>query len=121
MEQYLIDTNIVSDYFSASLPESGLLFLDGIVDAIPILSVITQIELLCWNTNKTIEHWVECFVADSIIMDITPDIVRKCVTIRKGKKIKTPDAIIAGYFGDVDPRFGDVDPPHRKWFNEQIT
>ena len=95
MEQYLIDTNIVSDYFSASLPETGLLFLDGIIDAIPILSVITQIELLCWNTNKTIEHWVECFVADSIIMDITPDIVRKCVTIRKGKKIKTPDAIIA--------------------------
>jgi hypothetical protein len=26
-----------------------------------------------------------------------------------------------GYFSDVDPRFGDVDPPHRKWFNEQIT
>jgi predicted nucleic acid-binding protein len=95
MEQYLIDTNIVSDYFSASLPETGLLFMDGIIDAIPILSVITQIELLCWNTNETIEHQIEYFIADSIIMDITPDVIRNCVNIRKGKKIKTPDAIIA--------------------------
>jgi predicted nucleic acid-binding protein len=95
MEQYLIDTNIVSDYFSASLPETGLLFLDGIIDAIPLLSVITQIELLCWNTNETTEHRVECFIGDSIILDITPDVIRNCVHIRKGKRIKTPDAIIA--------------------------
>ena len=24
-----------------------------------------------------------------------------------------------GYFGDADPHFGDIDPPHRKWFKEQ--
>ena len=47
MEQYLIDTNVVSDYFSASLPANGLLFMDSVIDAIPKLSVISQIELLC--------------------------------------------------------------------------
>ncbi len=26
---------------------------------------------------------------------------------------------LGGYFGDADPHFGDIDPPHRKWFKEQ--
>jgi len=33
MEQYLIDTNVISDYFSASLPENGLQFMDSVIDA----------------------------------------------------------------------------------------
>jgi len=41
MEQYLIDTNVISDYFSASLPASGLLFMDSVIDAVPNLSVIS--------------------------------------------------------------------------------
>ena len=55
MEQYLIDTNIVSDYFSASLPSEGLKFMDSVIDAVPNLSVITQIELLCWKTEAAKE------------------------------------------------------------------
>jgi len=51
MEQYLIDTNVISDYFSASLPASGLQFMDVVIDAIPNLSIISQIELLCWKTD----------------------------------------------------------------------
>lgn len=43
MEQYLIDTNVISDYFSASLPENGLQFMDSVLDAVPKLSIITQI------------------------------------------------------------------------------
>lgn len=95
MEQYLIDTNVVSDYFSAALPEKGMLFMDEVIDDIPNLSVITQIELLCWKTNPATEKNVESFIADSNILDISPDVIRHCVNIRKGKKIKTPDAIIA--------------------------
>lgn len=30
MEQYLIDTNVVSDYFSASLSATGINFLDTV-------------------------------------------------------------------------------------------
>jgi hypothetical protein len=52
MERYLIDTNVVSDYFSASLPASGLQFMDSVIDVVPNLSVITQIELLCWKTEN---------------------------------------------------------------------
>jgi predicted nucleic acid-binding protein len=32
---------------------------------------------------------------DSTVLNITPDVVAACVRLRKGKKIKTPDAIIA--------------------------
>ena len=31
MEQFLIDTNVVSDYFSASLSDAGMLFLDTVI------------------------------------------------------------------------------------------
>jgi predicted nucleic acid-binding protein len=95
MEQYLIDTNIVSDYLSASLPVRGMVFLDRVIDAIPNLSVISQIELLCWNTDDTTALSVQNFITDSIVLDINSDIIAYCVSIRKGKKIKTPDAIIA--------------------------
>jgi predicted nucleic acid-binding protein len=53
MGQYLIDTNVVSDYLSASFNSAGILFMDTVIDSIPQISVITQIELLCWKA-KTI-------------------------------------------------------------------
>jgi predicted nucleic acid-binding protein len=95
MERYLIDTNVVSDYFSASLPASGLQFMDSVIDAVPNLSVITQIELLCWKTDTAKEQQVKDFISDSSILDITTDVITHCVNIRRNKKIKTPDAIIA--------------------------
>jgi predicted nucleic acid-binding protein len=95
MERYLIDTNVVSDYFSASLPASGLQFMDSVIDAVPNLSVITQIELLCWKTDANKEQAVKDFISDSEVLDITPDVIMHCVIIRRNKKIKTPDAIIA--------------------------
>lgn len=95
MEQYLIDTNVVSDYLSASFSGRGMDLMDQAIDAIPIISVITQIELLCWNTDDVTTENVKNFIADSVVLDISPDVVAHCVNLRKGKKIKTPDAIIA--------------------------
>ncbi len=95
MERYLIDSNVVSDYFSASFPAGGLQFMDSVIDAVPNLSVITQIELLCWKTDTSKEQRVKDFITDSEILDITPDVISHCVSIRRNKKIKTPDAIIA--------------------------
>lgn len=95
MERYLIDTNVVSDYFSASLPATGLLFMDSVIDVIPNLSVITQIELLCWKTDIAKEQAVKDFISDSEILEITPNVISYCVNIRRDKKVKTPDAIIA--------------------------
>jgi predicted nucleic acid-binding protein len=95
MEQYLIDTNVVSDYFSASFSPAGMALMDTAIDAIPNISIITQIELLCWNTDEATVENVKGFIADSVVLDISPDVIAHCVALRKGKKIKTPDAIIA--------------------------
>jgi hypothetical protein len=95
MEQYLIDTNVVSDYFSASFSVNGMDFMNTVIDTVPNISVITQIELLSWNADTPTEQKVKSFADDSIVLNITQDIVIQCVNIRKRKKIKTPDAIIA--------------------------
>ncbi|MCB9310019.1 MAG: type II toxin-antitoxin system VapC family toxin [Lewinellaceae bacterium] len=95
MEQYLIDTNVVSDYLSASFPTAGMTLMDAAIDAIPNISIITQIELLCWKTDKDTEQSIKDFISDSVILDINSDVVTHCVSLRKGIKIKTPDAIIA--------------------------
>jgi len=95
MERYLIDTNVVSDYLSASLPIRGMAFMDKVIDEVPNISIITQIELLCWKTDQDTERNVKNFNNDSIILDITPDVISWCVLIRRSQKIKLPDAIIA--------------------------
>lgn len=95
MEQYLIDTNAISDYFSATLTEKGLLFMDSVINDVPNLSIISQIELLCWKTDSVKEQKVKEFIDDSVILDINSDVITQIVSIRRSKKIKTPDAIIA--------------------------
>ena len=69
--------------------------MDSVIDAVPNLSVISQIELLCWKTDASKEQRVKDFIADSTIFDITPGVISRCVNIRRNKKVKTPDAIIA--------------------------
>jgi predicted nucleic acid-binding protein len=88
MERYLIDTNVVSDYFSASFFTVSMQFMDTVFDSIPNLSVITQIELLCWKTGGTTEQKVKDFIDDSIVLNITSNVIAECVKLRKGKKIK---------------------------------
>jgi predicted nucleic acid-binding protein len=94
MEQYLMDTNVISDYFSRSFSDAGMAFMDVAIDAIPNLSVITQIELLCWKTDLVTEQKIKDFIGETIILNISSDIILHCVALRKNKKIKTPDAII---------------------------
>ena len=90
-----MDTNIVSDYFSASFSVDGIALMDTVIDAVPKISVITQIELLCWQKDADTEQKIKNFIADSVVLDISPEVIVQCVNLRKGKKIKIPDAIIA--------------------------
>lgn len=95
MEQHLIDTNVVSDYLSASFPDAGMVLMDKAIDAIPNISIITQIELLCWKADDITAQNVNDFIVDCVVLNITPYVIAHCVNLRKSKKIKTPDAIIA--------------------------
>jgi predicted nucleic acid-binding protein len=96
MGEYLIDTNLISGYFSETLSVSALDFLGKVIDNVPNLSVITEIEALSWiNADKDKERILREFIGDSTILGVTPQVVQQCVSIRRSRKIKTPDAIIA--------------------------
>jgi predicted nucleic acid-binding protein len=96
MGQYLIDNNIISHYFSESFSENAMIFISEVIDNIPNISVITEIEALSWiNPNKSKEKIIKEFISDANVIFIDSKIVSECVKIRRSKKIKTPDAIIA--------------------------
>jgi predicted nucleic acid-binding protein len=96
MGQYLIDNNVISNYFSGLFSKKGMDFIAEVIDQIPNISVITEIEALSWiNTDKSKEKIIEDFIQDANILALTPDTVLQCVKIRRSQKIKTPDAIIA--------------------------
>ena len=96
MGQYLIDNNAVSSYFSGTFTEKGMRFMADVFDQTPIISVITEIEALSWiNPDKSKEQIVKSFVQDANVLALTPAIVAQCVSIRRSRKIKTPDAIMA--------------------------
>ena len=68
--------------------------LDSVVDKVPNISIITVIELLSW-THPEIEVQLRGFVEDANVADLDIEVVKRCIHIRRSKKIKVPDAIIA--------------------------
>jgi predicted nucleic acid-binding protein len=93
MGQHLIDTNIVSKYMSGLLPAEGERLISAVLDDRSQLSVITQIELLSWKSGFDVQ--IRGFVDDSLIFPLTDEVVNACVNLRRQRKIRTPDAIIA--------------------------
>jgi len=96
MVNYLIDTNVVCDYVTGTLPEKSRMCVSLIVEAGAYVSVITKIEALSWKTpNLDYLEKTDNFLRVSEILDLTPDIVAKTIELRRARRIKTPDAIIA--------------------------
>ena len=96
MGQYLIDNNAISNYFSVLFTEKGMSFMAEVLDQTPTISVITEIEALSWiNPDKSKEQIVKTFVQDANILALTPEVVAQTIRIRRSRKIKTPDAIMA--------------------------
>jgi len=69
--------------------------LDSEIDALPNFSIISKIELFCWNTDSATSQNIKDFIANGVVINIYPDVIDQCVSLHKEKKIKTPDAIIA--------------------------
>jgi predicted nucleic acid-binding protein len=90
-EKILIDTNI------------ALYLLDGdatLAKALDqkeiFLSVISEMELLSYPKITEVEiERIKAFVADCNLLELTPSIKDKTITIRRNYNLKLPDAIIA--------------------------
>ena len=95
-QQYLIDNNVIANYFSGIFSEAAMNFVARVIDQTPNISVITEIEALSWShKDRNKEIILQSFIEDSNILPLSPNVVKKCISIRRHKKIKTPDAIIA--------------------------
>ena len=93
---YLLDTNTIIHYLNASLPPSAMLFMHAVVDAQSNVSVISKIETLGYNfTDVAEKNAMEAFVNASTTLPINDEVVNQTIAIRKSKKIKLPDALIA--------------------------
>ena len=95
--KYIRDTNTVIYYLQQQFPPSSEKFMDKIVnEARPVISAITEIELLCWKsaTEKDLEV-LHNFIDDALVVELEQPIKYKTADIRKKHKIKLPDAIIA--------------------------
>lgn len=93
--QYIIDTNSVIDYLGNKLPDTGMDFMNGIVDVVPNVSVITKIEVLGFNTTDEHYQLLTNFMNDATVLDLTSNIVDATIEIRRKYKTKLPDSIIA--------------------------
>jgi hypothetical protein len=69
---YIWDTNIVIYYVQNQFPLAGELFIDELLnDHKPVISVITEIELLSWKTtNETDNLIVNNFISNSVIYEL---------------------------------------------------
>jgi len=91
-----MDNNVISNYFSGLFTVNAMDFIADVIDQIPNISVITEIEALSWiNPDKSKEAIVKEFIQDASVFGLTHDVISECVKIRRSKKIKTPDATIA--------------------------
>ena len=91
---YLLDTNVVLDFFNSKLPINAKEFISDIE---PKISFITRIELFAFHNISNVElTFLEKFVRFSIVFNkITPEIISITIYLRTKYKIKLPDAIIA--------------------------
>ena len=94
---YLLDTNTIIYFLQQQFPHGVAAFIDNLLmTAKPCFSVITEIELLCWKTASPKDiQLIQNFVKDSKVIELESSIKYVTVDIRKAKKIKLPDAIIA--------------------------
>lgn len=94
---YLWDTNTVIYYLQNQFPKNAEQFMDNILrEARPIISAITEIELLCWKTATPDDIKVlKSFIEDAHVIELERPVKDLTVDIRKRYKQKLPDAIIA--------------------------
>ena len=94
MEQnYLIDTNVVIDFFGNKLPQNGIILLKSIT---PTVSAVTQIEVLGWiNPTKEQLQPLTDFMDIATILPINEATIQQTIQLRQQLKIPLGDAIIA--------------------------
>jgi len=94
---YIWDTNTVIYYFNKQFPLAGEVFIDDLlINNKPAISVVTEIELLCWRSSSENDIVIlKKFISDAIVYELDRDVKLNTIEIRKRFNLRLPDAIIA--------------------------
>jgi toxin FitB len=91
-KKFLIDTNILLGYIGNLLPEVANTLVEDIISQEFNISVINYIEVLGHSSaTKDISDFLN--IANRY--ELTEDVIRQTITLRKRVKIKSPDAVVA--------------------------
>jgi len=96
-KRYLTDTNIIIYYLGEiQLSSKALDFIDNVFSDEKNISVITRMELLAFSfQNSADEKRVKEFVKSTTVFQLSSDVEKAVVKLRKNHKLKLPDAVIA--------------------------
>ena len=91
-KRYLIDTNVLIEYIGGLLPEKLTVKVGNIIDKEFNISFVNKIEIL---GHASAQEMIVKFIDAANIYYVDNQIVEKTISIRKTKKIKLPDALLA--------------------------
>ncbi len=91
-----MDTNVSIDLLGGLLPAKTTAWLDShILNKDICMSVINEIELLGFNALPNEVQDMQDLVNNVIILELTRYIVNRTIALKKIKKMKLPDAVVA--------------------------
>lgn len=93
--QYLFDSNILIYHLNGSLNNRGSELLEEGLSGNGACSIISKIELLGFQQPEVAETQARELLADLLEISLSSEIAEQTVQIRKARKVKLPDAIIA--------------------------
>ena len=91
----LVDSNEIIDFVSNRIPEKSAKQLDIYFNSNFSVSIVSKIEVLGFKTQEYELKQLESFIQLSSIVYIDEAVADKTIEIRRMKRIKLPDAIIA--------------------------
>ena len=95
-KRYLIDTNITIYLLDGNMPINAISFLEKIIDNQYFISVVSKMELLGFDFSDVSKNEITAaFVDESDLIGLTDEVVAQTIALRKIKRMKLPDAIIA--------------------------
>jgi len=95
-ERYLLDTSNISKSLSKTFPENGLAFMQDVFDSEINFSVIVRIELLSYKPETDSQKQeIASVISAGYEFPLTEAIIERTIKIRRGTKVRLPDAIVA--------------------------
>lgn len=91
-KNYLIDTNSLLEFVANSLPVNARIFMKNVIDEDFNVSIINRMEVL---GHESATQTLTDFMDLATTYQVSEAVVNQTIALRKTKKIKLPDAIIA--------------------------